>query len=475
MDCKKFFCCLLVLIPWLSQAQEQLGLRYDNYSGINSVVLNPANNITSKFTWDINLVEAGLFFDQNYGFIRNTNIIDIAKNADNILSATDVDNPNLNDPSTLLFDFYDNNRPKFISTNVETMGPSFMVHLASGHTFGIFTRARAMVGGKQLPPSLTYYNYERIIDEGELSVPEFKMAGMAWTEIGINYAREFETNAGGWAVGANLKFLNGYESFFIQNKTDFQVIRYGNDSIVSNNLDLEYGFTTSSIEQEAPNTKANGTGFGMDLGAIFTIEDGGDDYRIKFGVSLIDLGRISFDRFTESHALKRQGDTNLGFDEFDIVDNINSGTDLISEIILGDSSLSDRPGGYKIWLPTALSLQADFKVVDMIYINSTLVQQIPMPGPALARDNILALSPRFEHRWFGASFPISLYNWQDIRIGTSLRLAFLTLGTDNIGSIFGKSDFTGSDFYLALKVNPFKLKLGGGSRNGGKNVRCYEF
>ncbi len=475
MNCKKFFLCFLIFLPLFSQAQEQLGLRFDNYSGINSVVLNPANNITSKFTWDINLIEAGLFFDQNYGFIGNTNLIDLAKNSDNIMSALDLDNPNLNDPNTLLFDFYDNEQTKFISTNIETMGPSFMVNLASGHTFGIFTRARAMIGGKQLPTSLTYYNYERIIDEGELLVPEFKMAGMAWTEIGINYAREFESNAGHWAIGGNIKFLNGYESFFVQNNTNFQVIRHGNDSISASTLDLEYGFTTASVEQEALNTKATGTGFGMDLGAIFTIEDGEDDYRFKFGVSLIDLGRISFDRFTESHALKRQGGTNLNFDEFNTVSNIDQSTELLSEIVFGDASLSDRPAGYKIWLPTALSLQADLKIIDMIYLNSTLVQRIPMAGPALARDNIFALSPRFEHRWFGASFPLTLYNWQDIRIGTSLRLAFLTLGTDNIGSIIGKSDFTGSDFYLALKVNPFNLKLGGSSKNGGKNVRCYEF
>jgi len=73
--------------------------------------------------------------------------------------------------------------------------------------------------------------------------------------------------------------------------------------------------------------------------------------------------------------------------------------------------------------------------------------------------------------------PVVLLNYQKLSLGTSLRLAFLTIGSDDIGSFFGKRNLDSTDFYIALKVNPFNLGLniGGGGRRRGKNVKCYQF
>ena len=466
------------MLSFAGIAQEQLGLRYENYSGVNSLLINPANNLSSKFKWDINLVEAGVFFDNSYGFIRNSNLIEIARNSDNIQSATEIENPNLVDPDVLLFDFFDNENPKFVSTIVEVMGPSFMVNLPTGHTFGLFTRARAVVGGRNLPGTLNYYTFENALEGEALQIPALKIAGMSWTEIGLNYGMEFFTSTGSWGIGANLRMLNGYEAFYTQHKGDFQITRFPNDSIAVGNLDLGYGFTNSTIEADSYRPERNGGGFGLDLGAIWTFDEVDNDYKFKLGVSLLDLGRISFNRNAEQHELQVNGEEGFDTDDFDAVTEADEGIELLSELLLGDSSLSYVPGGFGVWLPTALSIQADYQVVPMVYVNASLVQSIPLPGPAIARNDLLALSPRIEHRWFGLSLPLVLYNWQDFRVGTAVRLGFLTLGSDNIGSILGNSNFTGTDFYLALKVNPFQIKLGGGGKGtggGGKNVKCYEF
>jgi len=72
---------------------------------------------------------------------------------------------------------------------------------------------------------------------------------------------------------------------------------------------------------------------------------------------------------------------------------------------------------------------------------------------------------------------MTLYNWQDFRLGTSMRIGFLTVGSDNIGGFVGKSALTGMDFYFSLKANPFTLNFLGGSggRRKGKSVKCYKF
>ena len=83
-------------------------------------------------------------------------------------------------------------------------------------------------------------------------------------------------------------------------------------------------------------------------------------------------------------------------------------------------------------------------------------------------------------RWLSASLPVSLLNYEQVRIGLAARLAFLTIGTDNLGSFLGQKRLTGSDFYVALKINALKigqLKGGTGLFNGGsgKAAKCYRF
>ncbi len=453
----------------------------ERYAGVNSLMHNPANNLSSPFRWDVNLIELGVHFDNNYAFIYNANLQDIIRNGENLEVATEVEDINQLGPNTLVLDFFQDNRSRFVSVLAEAMGPSFMVNLKSGHSFGVFFRGRAEVSGRRIPNSLSYYAFENVLEGEQFNLTPFQTTAMTWTEIGLNYAREFYTDQGTFGIGANVKFLSGYEAFYLENNSDFSITRFPNDSIAVNDLNLSYGFTTSSTDTESFNPQRNGGGLGLDIGAIWTIDEDEDDHLFRFGVSILDLGRISFNQNIENHNLLVNGTSGFDANDFSGVTTASSGTELVSELLLGDTIGSVNNDNFGIWLPTGLSVQADVKITPMVYANATLIQSIPMPGPALTRNNLLAISPRIEHRWFSLALPVALYNWQDFRIGTSVRLAFLTLGSDNLGSLIGSnSNFTGTDFYLALKVNPFQFNLGGGgggkSRGrGGKNVRCYEF
>lgn len=94
---------------------------------------------------------------------------------------------------------------------------------------------------------------------------------------------------------------------------------------------------------------------------------------------------------------------------------------------------------------------------------------------------ILVVTPRFESRWWGASLPLSILNYEQVRIGLAARLAFLTIGTDHLLSFVGQKKLSGTDFYLSLKINAFNLgRLGsnggfGSGNGGGKNTKCYHF
>ena len=73
--------------------QEQLGLRTENYAGVNSISLNPANNLTTPFQWDVNIGAFGLFVDNNFGGFQNASVGKILNpRVDNIFLATDFPN-----------------------------------------------------------------------------------------------------------------------------------------------------------------------------------------------------------------------------------------------------------------------------------------------------------------------------------------------------------------------------------------------
>ncbi|MFK8008175.1 MAG: DUF5723 family protein [Saprospiraceae bacterium] len=467
-----FVCCLLIVFS--THAQEQLGLRTDNYSGIHGSLLNPSHNVTSLFRWDINLISAGVSAQTNYGFIRNTNVFHAIRNSDNLILEQDIENTTTIGPNDLVADFNDNKRLKYVSVLANVMGPSLMVQLKNGHSFGFFTNVRSAVSSHDIPTILNYSTFFDTPFSEFVSVDAFKISTMVWSEFGLNYAAKVETNDGYFGLGANLKFINGYEAAYINVKRSVLSAQIQGDTMLFQSPHLNYGVTNSNLEGENPNLKSNGFGVGVDLGFTYVYEGNEDHYKWKVGVSLLDLGQIELSRNAEEHDLNTDTLVVFPSKQFQSISNQDR-IYLLSEIGLADSTASLTHSSFRMGLPGAISIQADYKIIEYFYVNGVFVQRIPMGVNSIRRNNLMAVTPRFEHRWFGFSMPVVLLNYQKLSLGTSLRLAFLTIGSDDVGSFFGKNDLDSTDFYIALKVNPFNLGLNLGGRKRGKNVKCYQF
>ncbi len=460
-----------------SFSQEQLGLRLESYSGVNSLALNPANNLTGAFKWDINLVGAGAFGQTNYGFIYNTNISEIIRLSPNGDVASNYTSESQYPSDMLIVDFYDDSKKKYLNGSATILGPSVSVKLESGHTFGVFTNVRTAVSAQGIPSALNYYFFDRQAFGEEFEIAPFIGAGMSWSELGINYGRRIEMASGNLDVGGSLKFLNGYEAFFMNNNKSFGLTQFPGDTLAFSNPDFEYGLTTSNATGEDVSLSRNGGGVAIDLGAVFTI-DGyeGESYQWKFGAALLDIGKINFTKDAQSHKIDGITSFSIPFGDYDNVEDVDDVLEMLSEQSIGTPGASLQGRNFDIWLPGALSLQADYNVIPNVFVNATLIQRMPSKKNAIKRGNLLAITPRFEHRWLSAALPVSLYNYQKLRVGAAIRLAFISIGTENLTSFIGKSNFTGSDIYFAVKVNPFNIGLGGGGRiRGGKSVKCYDF
>ena len=134
------------------------------------------------------------------------------------------------------------------------------------------------------------------------------------------------------------------------------------------------------------------------------------------------------------------------------IDSINELLDTISYKFYGNNTEAYAGNSFTMWLPAALSAQVDYHLRKFWYVNASMIYGISIARNSVARPAIVAVAPRYETRWFEASMPVSLYNWQAVRMGLALRIYWLSFGTEKLGGFLHFSDFTGLDFYASIKL-----------------------
>ncbi|MBK6994351.1 MAG: hypothetical protein IPH31_05295 [Lewinellaceae bacterium] len=253
----------------------------------------------------------------------------------------------------------------------------------------------------------------------------------------------------------------------------------------------DYALTTANLTDNADEVslKKQGSGFGLDLGISWAMpaDDEEDGYAWRAGISLVDLGFVRFKNSAQRHHIEFDTLVTVSGSSFPQRNNADDVLRDVSSAFLGDTDASLQKNAFGMGLPTALSAQFDARVIPMFYVSGLLVQRVPLSKLSVKRPSTLAVVPRFEHRWFSVSLPLVVDDWQSFRAGAAVRLAWLYLGTDNIGSFTKKDKLSGADVYIGFKINAFsfkkrekgyRLNRERGSRGGGPNrkkIKCYDF
>lgn len=469
-----------------SNAQEQLGWHMQQHAGINSISLNPARMAIFPYNWDVNLVEANFFGANNYGFIEQTNWLQLLQNASTNSSfyfRGDITDGAKIPADSYVFDFYDLKRKGYALLRTEFMGPSFSFKINDRHSVGFFSRARFWTGTQTAPRALSYYPFFQAPNFQDINLTPFNASVLGWSELGLNYSVRLPMPEGSLSIGISVKSLSGYEAGYIESEKAFDIYKINKDSIAGSDFILSGALTTSNLKEDNYELQRNGGGLGFDLGLLYTLGEY-DDYSWLLGFSLLDLGRISFSENAESHRIIGEQEVSLGSASYN---DINGPEDILNKIrlfsfqALGDSTASLGGNSFVMWTPSALSLQIDRNFGRGLYLGATFMQGAPLSKKAPGRGSLLALTPRIEKKWYALSLPISIYNWNMTQVGLSARLGFLVLGTDNLGSWLTKNDLAGGDFYLALKVPFFQKPSSQAGRNKNRGNRkkggdgCYQF
>jgi outer membrane protein OmpA-like peptidoglycan-associated protein len=104
--------------------------------------------------------------------------------------------------------------------------------------------------------------------------------------------------------------------------------------------------------------------------------------------------------------------------------------------------------------PTAISLQVDYHIWKWFYVNATgMINVIGKKNTSAVRvPTQFAITPSFDHAWFGVHLPISVNQYSGWKAGIATRLGPLTIGVVDFRSLFAAGKVRGTEFYAGLRV-----------------------
>ena len=432
-------------------AQHASGLFYDNYAGIHGVVKNPASGQHSRLGWDVNIVSGHLYGRTTYGRIVNTNFFDLASGVETL--SVFGDDEISTDPDARGIVFQEGTASAY--AHVDIMGPSFWIDLKPVGIGG-FIRGRADASAPNIPSELSYQEIQNLTVSDAQSISDIQSAGAAWTEYGISLS----SNSFGFddiSIGINVKYLQGHEGYLLSSPGNFDFIRTADNQLQINTPETILAYTDGFANNGDLSRSTRGSGWAIDLGYSQQF------LRSRLGISIVDLGRIRFNDSGSLHELVLDEAIELDIDELSALGSVD---ELIAIVDAAAPNSTLVGNSFTVRTPARLLINYDYQVGQFIFVNAALSQSLAISDQAIRSENNLSISPRYERRWLAVTLPVTVNSYESVHLGLAARLGPLTIGTDNLTSLFGSREFNGSSVFAAVRVYPFK-----DSKNS-KGVEC---
>lgn len=454
-------------------AQSFIGSQ-SNYAGSNALRMNPASMTTSNLYFDVSLFQFGVMAYNDYAYLMSKDVMKMALTLGEYVPSYDVNGLK---KDFLVYDQY-GHRSRNLYESLDLNILNMMYDIDGRQAVGFSFNTRVYTNAKNIPweiPVICINGtddstlYDRYQSKGA------KVATMEWAEVALSYSNTiYERYNHKFDVGVTAKYLIGYSAAVANvNELDYNII--GDEDVNVNLIDMDVAYALP-LNYDEPFTSDNlfnddvqrGGGFATDLGFFYTRKSDSKtlrksrgnyniskvDYIWRVGASLMDVGFINFsDNALEHHFF---ADNNMRFD-VDGLNNVKTMNELSSFISAnyynGDSTKSSVGNSFLVGLPTTLRVQFDYNMYRNFFVNATLIQPVRLFKYSVMAAPRVMVEPRYESEYFDFALPVSLYDYEFIHIGASFRLAYLTVGTENIANYLGLGKMRGMDLYVSLKFN----------------------
>ena len=453
-------------------AQDMAGLVSDRYTGVNRGIINPALLYHSPNCIDFSLVTAHFGGQNNYlylpaGEFRAGDFIRfrsrIIENYDNYFSERQQE------------EFYNG----YLYGRLQ--GPSVRFRYKN-HVFAFTNALRTLSSATRVPGhmvrfarrGLTYSPQHDIVYKE--SRP-FQMATLGWLEAGLSYAAELSgTRSYSITAGASARLLLPYHAASARSdEMDYYVTPQRN--VYINRLNFEayeaLPMDYNTTEFTGSDILIRGRGVSFDLGISYTqtsenfrnrsrrrlntsLSD--DSYVYQIGLSLLDVGFVNMTRNTRNYEF----DNAMLVWENPQSENYNNFDDMLDEMeegLISGEIIRTEGDPFRMYLPTAASMQADYNLGNNFFAYFLWVQDLPVAKTRVSRPSYIGFVPRYETRWFSLSLPLTLHEYKLPRAGVAIRVGFLTIGAEQAGGILNINDMDGMDVYFSIQWGFENCKL----------------
>lgn len=465
-----YFLLLSLLLPLIAVNQEFIGLVSDNFSGYEAARINPSLQNLQKNYISVRAISAGVFAQNDFAYIPHEDV-----RLYGVIFGNDT--LPLYDRDWVRYKYYRNTLLKSAGFAAFIGGPAVLLSMGD-NSFSAHTAFRSYLSAPDIPYEIPVFSTElqgyAPLHHINFNNEPFQISFLSWNEIGLSWATKlYQDYTNRFDAGITLNGVFAVAGTFVNvDKMNYVVI--DGHTIHVFDLDLDAGFSLPvNYDNNLVGTQGSptrGKGLGIDIGFTYTRSVQGtlndkwqrrlsrpyDEYQWRIGVSVLDLGRVNFNQLAEIHSGYGE---NVFWDRSDTLQTLNIHQLMrdISKVLLGDSDASYQGDSFKMGLPTAMSIQFDYHLNSNFYLGSYWLHPIALEKYFVRRSAQFGLIPRYETDWFGASLPVSLYDYKIPRIGASLRIGPLTLGTERLGVLLGLMDIDGLDFYMSLNFK-FKTK-----------------
>jgi outer membrane protein OmpA-like peptidoglycan-associated protein len=479
MKNKLLFLCLIVIAKL--SAQDYLGLQSSNYAGVAGIYSNPANIVDNRMKFDLVLGGLNFIAENNYVSVRRSALKYTGKLTDpeNLKFPDSWENTNKNSP-----DYWKNNfrivnsdRNKSVYSKARITMPSFMVNINNKNSIAFTWSIRNYLNIDGISPDLARlafeeFNYPTLFVQ-KLENKRLSIQQMTWAEYGLTYGRVLKQEGAHFLkAAATVKLLQGLgAAYFFVDNLKYEFIADTTLSLFQSNI--QYGHSDNVDFTNQNNIKyefKSYPGVGFDIGAVYEWRpdfekykydmDGEkglwrndkNKYKLKASFAINDIGSIRYNLGT----LANNFQADIGYWNIkDVQVNSVGGFDTL----MLNMFPSKRDGDdFRMMLPTTINANVDYHIWKPFYANLMVnAGNFYKNRPTKVSEyTLISLTPRFDHKWFGVSVPIS---WgsiasvrrEDLMLGSMVRLGPLVFGVNNMLGLLTK-DMYGVDFYTMVKV-----------------------
>lgn len=483
---KHLLLSLSILITDNSFSQSLIGSQ-SNYSGSNSLSMNPALITTSYVYSDISIANFGFTAFNDYAYIKGNDLRTLIYSEKHTLPTYQIHDKEMN------FAIYNNSshKPKNLYESIDLNLLRFMLNIDEKQSLGFSLNGRVYTNATNIPweiPEICTFGVEDSTYHNHYSSKDARIATMEWMEVAFSYSRKlYERYIHRFDAGVSVKYLIGYSAAAGNiNDLDYEISTTEDENgekeelieINRFNANLAYSLPINyneSIYSKSVfnNSLSRGNGIGLDIGLLYThmknsvtnkkrITSPCQQEKIKYhwriGISLMDFGFINFKNNAIDNYFDFNGTTFFDIDKYNSVENFDKMIMIMSETYYDDPNASKIGDNFKIGLPTTFRFQFDYNFYNDFYVNASFIQPIRIFKYSVEATPQIMVEPRYESNHFDFSIPISLRNYKHFCIGAAARLGFITIGTQNLASYFGFGKVNGLDLFISLKFNLIKGK-----------------